>query len=229
MADLVVTVPRAYWRAWIAEGGLPGAAGTVAEYGFRLPPGERPPVDPGERVYVVAWDRVRGYAPLLRVGGNDVEGWVLVRAGGAAAVTIADPVRGFTGWRVRWWRREDEQPFERWRDENPDQGQLPVQDTGAGAISGPPPMRRWLAENCPLCKGQRELGREASAHAHQLDENCPFCEAFKVWPRGPRGLRHPERICVACGKTWHPEDLVFAAAGSTATPRHQAREHLGGA
>jgi hypothetical protein len=31
-------------------------------------------------------------------------------------VTIADPIRGFQGWRNRWWDRADELPFPNWQD-----------------------------------------------------------------------------------------------------------------
>lgn len=39
----------------------------------------------------------------------------LVRHGGAVACTIPEPVRGFPGWRYRFWQREDEMPFPNWQ------------------------------------------------------------------------------------------------------------------
>jgi hypothetical protein len=42
--------------------------------------------------------------------------WSLVRKGGAVAVTIPEQIRGFRGWRVRWWDRTDEQPFSAWQE-----------------------------------------------------------------------------------------------------------------
>ena len=37
-----------------------------------------------------------------------------VRAGGAEAVTIPETIRGFQGYRYRWWRRYSEVPFPDW-------------------------------------------------------------------------------------------------------------------
>lgn len=117
MSDLVVTVPRNIWRDWLAEGDLPGDAkpGAFEAYDFTCGSAShpRPPIAPGERVYVVAHGMVRGYSPLVEVA--SVEGrWSLVRRGGAVACTIPDSVRGFRGWRERWWDRTVEKPFPEW-------------------------------------------------------------------------------------------------------------------
>lgn len=109
MADVCVTVPKAKWDEWIAEGDLPGED-TGTEYVFWIG-GPLPDIKPGERVYVVAHGKVRGYAPLIRA----VPGHGLIRSGGAVACTIDEPVRGFQGWRYRWWERDDEKPFPEWR------------------------------------------------------------------------------------------------------------------
>jgi hypothetical protein len=125
MTDVVVTVPKALWSEWIDEGdAAPGI--DIAdwegeyEYGFNLY-GPVPAIAKGERVYVVAHGRVRGYAPLVaielhstRFGGRGY-GFALVRKGLASAVTIPDPVRGFQGWRYRWWDRSSEIPFPSWK------------------------------------------------------------------------------------------------------------------
>lgn len=82
--------------------------------------GGRPGIEPGERVYVIAHGRLRGYAPLVRVHslGNRHD---LIRCAGAVAVTIppdspvAPTLKGFQGWRYRWWRRSIEVPFPDWR------------------------------------------------------------------------------------------------------------------
>lgn len=138
MSDVVVTVPKGFWGAWLSEGDLPGqkefgcylcegqddlctlCMGTgrlktgQVEWDFYLGHANPPKIDIGERVYIVAHGLLRGYAPLvgLRHGSG---GWSLVRKGGAVAVTIEDPVRGFPGWRYRWWNREDEKPFPDWK------------------------------------------------------------------------------------------------------------------
>lgn len=111
--DLVVTVPMAAWRDWLAEGDLPGESWSGLESHFYL---SRPPrTHPGARVYIVAHGRLRGWAPLVRVEGN-----ALVRCGGAQAVTIDEPIRGFRGARYRWWLRVDERPFPDWQTEGVD-------------------------------------------------------------------------------------------------------------
>jgi hypothetical protein len=38
----------------------------------------------------------------------------LQRRGGA--VTLDEPIRGFRGWRYRWWSLESERPFPGWRE-----------------------------------------------------------------------------------------------------------------
>lgn len=114
MSDVVVTVPKALWEDWIAEGDAVGDPPTGEEWGFYVGGFTRPKIEPGERVYVVAHGRLRGYAPLTRlvVQGPRV---VFCRAGGAVAVTVPEPIRGFQGWRYRWWDRSAESPFPDWR------------------------------------------------------------------------------------------------------------------
>lgn len=116
MSDLVVTCPKALWAEWLSEGDNAGEAppAEALEYHFHLPPSARPPINPGERVYVVAHGRLRGYAPLVRV---DLSGDrpSLVRRGEAIAITIEGEIRGFQGYKARWWDRSLERPFPRWQ------------------------------------------------------------------------------------------------------------------
>ena len=112
MADVVVTVPKRLWAEWIAEGDLPGEVPSGDEFAFYIG-GPLPKIAAGERVYVVAHGKLRGYAPLVRLRPG-----ALIRAGGAVAVTIDEPIPGFRGWRYRWWRREDERDFPNWRSAN---------------------------------------------------------------------------------------------------------------
>jgi hypothetical protein len=114
MSDLVVTVPQGRWKEWIAEGDLPDQAwdGTY-EYSFYV--SQAPDIRPGERVYIAALGKLRGYAPLVRVDRTPNGGYALVRRGGAVAVTIPKPIRGFRGCRARWWDRAAEVPFPDWR------------------------------------------------------------------------------------------------------------------
>lgn len=137
MSDVVVTVPKRLWQEWILEGDAAPAIGSADwegsfEYGFNLY-GPVPEIRPGERVYIVAHGLVRGYSPLValergstRFGGSG-RGFALVRRGRAVAVTVTAPddhlpikrdalvVRGFRGWRYRWWDRADEKPFPTWQ------------------------------------------------------------------------------------------------------------------
>lgn len=116
MSDVVVTVPKKFGlENWIAEGDPAGESWSGEEWHFYLG-GYPPRIAAGERVYVVYNDKLRGFSPLVRVEVD--RGWLrfaLVRHGGAVAVTIEEPIKGFRGFRYRWWKREDEQPFPEWR------------------------------------------------------------------------------------------------------------------
>lgn len=116
MADVVVTVPKSFGlRRWIEEGpDLPGAPWSGLEWHFYL--SAPPKIQPGERVYVVYNGKLRGYAPLVRVELYD-PGCALVRHGGAVAVTIDEEIRGFRGFRYRWWDVAGERPYPNWMEE----------------------------------------------------------------------------------------------------------------
>src|SRR5271155_647983 len=113
MPVVVVTVPKPLWFDWIDEGDAAGEPSTGEEWGFFLG-GPAPRIEPGERVYVVAHGRLRGYAPLTRLVPTD-RGFALCRKGGACAVTIDEPIAGFRGWRARSWDRALERPFPTWQ------------------------------------------------------------------------------------------------------------------
>ena len=114
MTDVCVTVPKAKWIEWIEEGDLPGDEETGDEYAFYLG-GLWPSIRPGERVYIVAHGKLRGYAPLTYIATAYSRGFALVRGGGAVACTIDEPITGFRGWKYVWWDRVDEKPFPDWR------------------------------------------------------------------------------------------------------------------
>jgi len=120
MPDVVVTVPKNFefngkrgLAAWIAEGDLPGDPWGGEDWHFYLG-GNAPNINPGERVYVVCEGKLRGYSELIRIEreGNYIG---LVRHNRSEAVTLADPIKGFQGFRYRWWNREDEIPFPDWQ------------------------------------------------------------------------------------------------------------------
>lgn len=117
MSDLVVTCPKGFWLEWIAEGDPAGTPASGTEWGWYLG-GHRPPINFGDRLYVVAWGRLRGFAPvtvLRPVGGRNQ--WCICRRGSAVAVTIPETIPGFRGWRKRWWPREAEVEFREWQTE----------------------------------------------------------------------------------------------------------------
>lgn len=110
--DLVVTVPRRLWSAWLAEGDLPGQPETGEEWAFFT---HRPPSSAvGGRLYIVAYGRLRGYAPITRIAKN-----AICRRGGAVAITIPEAIYGFRGWRRRWWNQAVEMPFPEWEFASP--------------------------------------------------------------------------------------------------------------
>ena len=112
MADVVVTCPMRLWDTWIAEGDLPGESWSGMESHFYLG-GYPPEIHVGERVYVVAHGKLRGYAPLVGVE-RTLTGFALVRHGKAVAVTVPLEIKGFRGWRYRFWDRTEEVPFLEW-------------------------------------------------------------------------------------------------------------------
>lgn len=126
MPDVCVTVPKTFTHpnapgkrglaAWLAEGDAPGEPETGQDWWFTCY-GTIPDIQPGERVYVVCEGRLVGYAPLVRLMKSD-NGFAtgrmplaFIRRGGAVACTIDEPIKGFRGWRYRWWDREDEKPL----------------------------------------------------------------------------------------------------------------------
>lgn len=119
MPDVVVTVPKDLWLDWIDEGDAVGEPETGEEWGF-FTSGMKPDIAPGERVYVVAHGRLRGYAPLTALewmlGSVGPIGRIAFgRRGGAVAVTIPESIRGFRGWRYRSWDRAAEIAFPDWK------------------------------------------------------------------------------------------------------------------
>jgi hypothetical protein len=111
--DVIVTVPKSFGLdRWIAEGDPAGELWSGEEWHFYLW-GALPDIQSGERVYVCYNGVLRGYAPLVRI---DREGsrYGLVRHGGAVAVTIPEYIKGFRGFRYRWWNTLLEVPFPEW-------------------------------------------------------------------------------------------------------------------
>lgn len=116
MADLVVTVPKHFWFEWIAEGDAAGDPPTGTEWAFWLAKA-RPSIEPGERLYVVSWGRLRGYAPVTRIGQDPASlRWAICREGRAVDCTLQGRrIDGFRGARKRWWDRSEEIPFLSWK------------------------------------------------------------------------------------------------------------------
>jgi hypothetical protein len=115
MADLVVTVPKWFWPDWIAEGDAAGDPETGETWGFTVGARSRPPIEIGDRLYIVAHDRLRGWAPVVMVEPYGRTRYEIGRRGGAVACTIPERIPGFRGWRRVWWDRGAELPFPDWR------------------------------------------------------------------------------------------------------------------
>lgn len=116
MSDLVGTCPKGCWEEWIAEGDAAGEIETGQEWGWYTGHQLASSAIPGDRFYVVAHGKLRGYATVTRLEhGGDGRVAAIVRKGGAVACTIPGPIPGFRGLRIRWWKREEEIPFQAWR------------------------------------------------------------------------------------------------------------------
>lgn len=115
--DILVTVPKSFTlQAWVAEGDCAGDEPEDDEpdlYCYSLY-GARPDIKPGERVYCCYNGHLIGYAPLVELH-QDGDRFGLIRAGGAVAVTIAQVVPGFRGFKYRWWEYAGEVPFPDWK------------------------------------------------------------------------------------------------------------------
>jgi hypothetical protein len=115
MADVVVTIPLSFGLdQWIAEGDLPGDPWSGDEWHFYLG-GKPPKIEPGERVYVVYNGKLRGYSKLVRVECYSPSSFALVRHNDSESLTIDEHIKGFRGYRYRWWDRTIEMPFPDWK------------------------------------------------------------------------------------------------------------------
>ena len=124
MTDICVTVPQSRWQEWIQEGALPGEPCPLGVEYHWFSSAVIPQIQPGERVYIVAFGLLRGYAPLVRLERRPVlppswwwpqATWALVRHGGAVSCTIPATIKSMPGWRYRWWQRYDERTFPDWK------------------------------------------------------------------------------------------------------------------
>ena len=117
MIDLVGTCPKDFWLEWIAEGDAAGEPPTGEEWGWYTRDRMALQTKPGDRFYVVAWGRLRGYAPVTRVHDGGAGAFIICRESGGVGCTIPDDIPGFRGLRSRWWHRDVEIPFPDWKTE----------------------------------------------------------------------------------------------------------------
>jgi hypothetical protein len=115
MCDLVGTCPKNFWAEWIAEGDAAGDPYTGYEWSWCTHSRLAQEIKPLDRFYIVAHGKLRGYAPVSRVERTGNGGFEIIRWGNAVACTIDEPIPGFQGLRRVWWKREDEHPFENWK------------------------------------------------------------------------------------------------------------------
>lgn len=113
--DLVGTCPKDFWEQWIGEGDAVGNPETGEDWHWYTRHPMAASIQPGDRFYVVAHGKLRGWAPVIRVDAFRQGGWGIVRRGQAVACTIPQVIPGFRGLRVRWWKREEELPFPDWK------------------------------------------------------------------------------------------------------------------
>lgn len=138
MSDLVVTCPKGFFLEWIAEGDAAGTPASGEEWAWFLG-GPEPPIGPGDRLYVVAWGYLRGWAPVTSLRQRP-GGWAICRKAEAVACTLRVDssvgghlgveyerstqvgyppdgicrIDGFRGFRRVWWPREAESAFPEW-------------------------------------------------------------------------------------------------------------------
>lgn len=116
MADLVGTIPKTFFAEWIAEGDCAGDPYTGEEWGWYTHSPLAAKIELGDRFYVVAHGKLRGWAPVTRIQhGFSNGGWVICRGGDAVACTVPFAIPGFQGLRRVFWKREDEIAFPDWR------------------------------------------------------------------------------------------------------------------
>ena len=115
MPDLVGTCPKSFWEEWLAEGDCAGDEDSGEEYEWHTRAAIAGKVQPGDRFYIAALGKLRGYATVRRVEKRG-RAWVIVRGGNAVAVTVPGmEIPGFRGLRTRWWHRNDEVGFADWK------------------------------------------------------------------------------------------------------------------
>lgn len=114
MVDLVGTCPKDFWQEWIEEGDAAGLPDSGEEWGWWTKHSWARLINPGERFYVVAHGRLRGYAIVTRVV-KEGPSWVICRKGNAVACTVPFDIPGFRGLEKRWWDYSDEIPFPDWQ------------------------------------------------------------------------------------------------------------------
>lgn len=116
MVDLVGTCPKDFWREWIAEGDAAGEPESGEEWGWWTEHSLITKIQPGDRFYVVAHGKLRGWSPVTRVHRPLMRaGGAICRKGNGVACTIGEAIPGFRGLRVRWWHRDAETSFPEWR------------------------------------------------------------------------------------------------------------------
>lgn len=117
MADLVGTCPKTEWELWLDEGDAAGDPYTGEEWGWYTRSSAIKRINVGDRFYVVAHGRLRGWAPVTRIAHDSLTGEpvAICRRGDAVACTVPFAIPGFRGLRERWWKREDEIPFPDWK------------------------------------------------------------------------------------------------------------------
>lgn len=114
MPDLVGTCPKDFWLDWIGEGDPAGTHWSGETWAWFTKDRLARTVRPGDRFYVVAHGKLRGWAPVVELRTIGPR-YAICRQGNAVACTIPSPIPGFRGLRVRWWDRALEVDFKDWK------------------------------------------------------------------------------------------------------------------
>ncbi len=206
MGDLVVALGTPErWRELV--GAVPVLESSSGSDLFALPVtdrgGPRPAIGPGDRVYLVAWGRVRGYVRMAKLS-NTLDGWVLGCSSAVVPTTIpAVGIATFRGAKAPWWKRPDEQPFPGWASDG-----IPE---GARVVPGARPPALVVVDGEAVDVGDLEEPTEAEEEVpaapvgRQALPSDPEVAAPKP---AARTLTTAERKMLAAGKIQTPGGVI---------------------
>lgn len=110
MTDIVVTIPRKTWPAWLAHPNVDRVGGMRSFHVY----GARPSSSAGDLLYVLAHRKIRCRFEIANVA--PLRGGWFIQATFLGPIGLSCPeIRGFQNWRRRWWDIASERPFPDWK------------------------------------------------------------------------------------------------------------------